>query len=188
MRIRVALLVPGLLLSLLAGCETVGVKDGEPGAEGAGVEERAVPPAGTGELTPEEARARGLEGERGFRGHPLDDPDTPLGERTIYFDFDEAEVPAEYRPVVEAHAVYLAENPGASVTLEGHTDERGSREYNLGLGERRAQAVARLMTLLGAGDTQIRSVSYGEERPARDGHDESAWQYNRRVEIVYRSR
>jgi peptidoglycan-associated lipoprotein len=152
------------------------------------VEDRGTRAADTEGLTPEEARARGLEAGRGFQGDPLDDPDSPLSERIIYFAFDAAEVTAEYRPIVEAHAVYLAENPGASVTLEGHTDERGSREYNLGLGERRAQAVSRRLTLLGARPEQIRTVSYGEERPAREGHDESAWQLNRRVEIRYRSR
>ena len=85
--------------------------------------------------------------------------------------------------MVEAHGRYLADNANASVTLEGHADERGSREYNIALGERRANAVRQLMTLIGANGAQIRVVSYGEERPAVDGHDESAWTQNRRVEI-----
>ena len=120
--------------------------------------------------------------------HPLDDPSTPLGTHTIYFEFDSSDVPASAQPVVEAHAAYLSEHAGASITIEGHADERGSREYNIGLGEKRALAVRRLMSLLGATGPQIRTISYGEERPAADGHEESAWQLNRRVEIVYRTR
>ena len=120
--------------------------------------------------------------------HPLDDSSTPLGARTIYFEFDSSEIPESERGVIEAHARYLSEHSGALITLEGHADERGSREYNIALGERRAEAVRKLMTLLGSTDPQIRTISYGEERPAADGHDESAWGVNRRVEIVYRVR
>ena len=120
--------------------------------------------------------------------HPLDDPATPLGTHTIYFEFDSSDVPTSAQPVIEAHAAYLSEHAGASVTLEGHADERGSREYNIGLGEKRALAIRRLMSLLGVTGPQIRTISYGEERPADAGHEESAWQLNRRVEIVYRTR
>ena len=126
--------------------------------------------------------------EGGFEGHPLDNPDSALGARTIYFEFDSSDVPESERATIEAHARYLSEHAGALLTLEGHADERGSREYNIALGERRAEAVRKLMTLLGAADPQIRTISYGEERPAADGHDESAWGLNRRVEIVYRVR
>lgn len=115
----------------------------------------------------------------------LDDPNSPLATRIIYFEYDSSEIQAQYRPTVEAHAAFLASNPTVSVTLEGHADERGSREYNLALGERRAESVKRQMTLLGASPSQIRNVSYGEERPALDGHDEYAWSQNRRVEILY---
>ena len=86
------------------------------------------------------------------------------------------------------HANYLRENPTATITLEGHGDERGSREYNIGLGERRAQAVRQIMELSGVGANQLTTVSYGEEKPAVDGHDESAWSQNRRVELVYPGR
>ena len=103
----------------------------------------------------------------------------------MYFDFDSAEIKGEGTDIVAAHAKYLAANPATRVRLEGHTDERGSREYNIGLGERRAQAVRRALLLQGAADTQISTVSYGEERPAVAGHDETAWAKNRRVEIVY---
>ena len=108
-----------------------------------------------------------------------------LAKRTVYFDFDSSEIKGEGTDIVAAHAKYLAANPGTRVRLEGHTDERGSREYNIGLGERRAQAVRRALLLQGAADMQISTVSYGEERPAVPGHDEAAWAKNRRVEIVY---
>lgn len=115
----------------------------------------------------------------------LDDPSSHLSVRIIYFAYDSSDIRPEFRPAIEAHAAYLAANPGTSITLEGHTDERGSREYNLALGERRANAVKRQLTLLGASAGQIRTVSYGEERPEVDGHDESAWSQNRRVYILY---
>ena len=120
--------------------------------------------------------------------HPLDDPASPLGARTIYFELDSSEVSESERITIEAHAQYLSEHSGASITLEGHADEQGAREYNIALGEQRANAVRQLMTLLGAASPQIRTISYGEERPTADGHEESAWQLNRRVEIIYRVR
>jgi peptidoglycan-associated lipoprotein len=108
-----------------------------------------------------------------------------LATRIVYFEFDSSEVRGAGVELVAAHARFLAANPGTRVRLEGHTDERGSREYNIGLGERRAQAVRRALMLQGALDGQISTVSYGEERPAAPGHDDDAWAKNRRVEIVY---
>lgn len=108
-----------------------------------------------------------------------------LASRTVYFDLDSAEIRSDSIEIVNNHARTLAANPSTKVRLEGHADERGSREYNIGLGERRAQAVRRALMLQGAGDQQIATVSYGEERPAVTGSDESAWGKNRRVEIVY---
>jgi peptidoglycan-associated lipoprotein len=108
-----------------------------------------------------------------------------LAKRIIYFDFDSSEIKGEGPGVVAAHARYLATNPAVRVRLEGHTDERGSREYNIGLGERRAQAVRRALLLQGATETQLSTVSYGAERPAAAGSNETAWAQNRRVEIVY---
>jgi peptidoglycan-associated lipoprotein len=108
-----------------------------------------------------------------------------LQNRTIYFEFDSSEIKAEYTALITAHARYLASNPSIRVRLEGNTDERGSREYNIGLGERRAQSVRRALTLQGVTDAQITTVSYGEERPAVTGHTEEAWARNRRVDIVY---
>lgn len=102
-----------------------------------------------------------------------------------YFDFDKAVVKADAFEDLSAHAKYLAANPDARLVLEGHADERGTREYNMALGERRAKAVSRFMTVQGAGSNQIEVVSYGEERPAMMGHDESSWAKNRRVELKY---
>jgi peptidoglycan-associated lipoprotein len=103
----------------------------------------------------------------------------------IYFEYDRAEIKPEFVPIVTAHAKYLNANAGNKVRLEGHSDERGSREYNIGLGERRAQAVRRALMLQGVTEAQITTVSYGEERPAVQGSDEAAYAKNRRVELVY---
>lgn len=103
----------------------------------------------------------------------------------VFFEFDSSEIRPEYVPVVAAHASYLVKYPTARVRLEGHTDERGSREYNIGLGERRAQTVRRALLVQGVAEAQITTVSYGEERPAVEGSDEAAYAQNRRVELVY---
>ena len=103
----------------------------------------------------------------------------------VYFDFDRAEIKPEYVAIVTAHAKYLNGNSSRKVRLEGHSDERGSREYNIGLGERRAQSVRRALMLQGVNESQITTVSYGEERPAVQGSDEAAYAKNRRVELVY---
>ena len=103
----------------------------------------------------------------------------------VYFDYDSSEIRSEYVPLVAAHAQYLVKYPTARVRLEGHTDERGSREYNIGLGERRAQTVRRALLAQGVAEAQITTVSYGEERPAVEGSDEAAYGQNRRVELVH---
>ncbi len=127
----------------------------------------------------------GIQGSGGFIGDPLQDPDSMLATRTVYFDFDKSEITSEAREIIEAHAQYLSANPSLRIIVEGHGDERGTREYNLSLGERRGQTVQQVMTLLGVSSTQIEVVSYGEERPAVMGHDENAWAMNRRVEFLY---
>ena len=108
-----------------------------------------------------------------------------LARRSIYYDYDQFDIKDEYRGVVEAHAKYLRENPAARVLIQGNTDERGSREYNVGLGQRRSDGVKKMMVLLGARDNQIESVSLGEEKPQADGHNEAAWSKNRRCDILY---
>lgn len=117
--------------------------------------------------------------------NPLKDPANILSKRTIYFDFDSAAIRDEFRPLIEAHAQYLKGNKQAKTILQGHTDERGSREYNIALGQRRSESVNQAMTLLGVPNDQMEAVSMGEEKPVNEGHDESAWQQNRRVEIHY---
>lgn len=107
-----------------------------------------------------------------------------LSKDTVYFAFDQSNVKPEYMDIVENYVQFLQANPNNRVRLEGHADERGSREYNIGLGERRAQAVRNIMRLRGIPDSQISTVSYGEERPLDSGHDELAWQANRRVQLV----
>ena len=168
---------------LLGACGSGPAARVETGMEGAEVIDSSMPSDSSGS-----ASTFGVSEDAAFEGHPLDDPDSPLSDRTVYFAFDSSRIEGENRAVVEAHALWLAQHPGASVTLEGHADERGTREYNVALGERRANSVRRLMALSGASGGQIRAISYGEERPVMEGHDESAWRLNRRVEIIYRSR
>ena len=112
--------------------------------------------------------------------------DGPLSRLVIYFDFDRSEIRSDFNDMLRAHGAFLADNGGRGVRLEGHADERGSREYNIGLGEQRAQAVRRVLMLQGASADQVATVSYGEERPAALGSDENSYSLNRRVELVYR--
>ena len=123
-------------------------------------------------------------GAEGTSGAQSGGPGAGVG-RIIYFDFDKSDIKPEFAPVVQANAQFLIAHPAAKVKLEGNTDERGTREYNIGLGERRAQAVRRALMLLGIPDTQLTTVSFGAERPAVAGDDETAWAKNRRVELVY---
>lgn len=113
------------------------------------------------------------------------DPASPLAQRVIYFEFDSAVIDGRFQPILDVHSAYLKANPGFKVILQGHADERGSREYNLALGQRRAESVRQAMALLGVPDGQMEAVSLGEEKPAVEGHDESAWKMNRRTEIHY---
>lgn len=118
----------------------------------------------------------------------FDNIESLLSKRVIYFDFDRSEVKSEYRAIVAAHAAYVSAHGSARVTLEGHADERGTREYNLGLGERRGNAISGLLSAAGAMGGQLDTVSYGEERPVCRVSDENCWWQNRRVEIVYTAR
>jgi len=118
----------------------------------------------------------------------LDNADSLLSQRVVYFEFDRSDVRARFRPIIDAHAAYLRANPSARVILEGHADERGSREYNLGLGERRGSSVEDLLRAANVPSRQIEVVSYGEERPVCRESDEDCWQRNRRAEIVYTAR
>jgi peptidoglycan-associated lipoprotein len=116
---------------------------------------------------------------------PLNDPSNILANRSIYFPFDVSAVQAADKPIVEAHAKYLSEHPDRKVRVEGNCDERGSKEYNLGLGQRRADSVKQMLILGGAKASQIETVSYGEEKPRCTDHNEACWKQNRRSDIKY---
>ncbi|MGB1310783.1 MAG: peptidoglycan-associated lipoprotein Pal, partial [Leucothrix sp.] len=115
----------------------------------------------------------------------LNDPSSVLSRRVIYFAYDQSTIEPEYFEILDAHSELLASNPNLTIRLEGHADERGSREYNVALSERRAQAVKQFMDLKGVGSEQSQTVAYGEEVPVDPGHNEAAWSKNRRVEIKY---
>jgi peptidoglycan-associated lipoprotein len=116
---------------------------------------------------------------------PLNDPKGVLANRSVYFDFDSFVVRDDGKPVVENHSGYLTKNKQRKVLVQGNTDERGGTEYNLALGQKRAEAVRKAMNALGVSDTQVEAVSLGEEKPKAQGHDEAAWAENRRADIVY---
>ena len=116
---------------------------------------------------------------------PLNDPKGVLANRSVYFDYDSYAVREDGKPVVQNHSSYLTKNTGRKVLIQGNTDERGGTEYNLALGQKRAEAVRRAMTALGVSDGQLEAVSLGKEKPKAQGHDEAAWAENRRADIVY---
>jgi peptidoglycan-associated lipoprotein len=121
----------------------------------------------------------------GTSSSALKDPNNILSKRSIFYDYDKFDVRDEYRNLVEAHAKYLRENPGARMLIQGNADDRGSREYNLALGQRRAENVKRAMVLLGVNDKQVETVSFGAEKPVAFGQDEESWSKNRRSDLVY---
>ena len=172
-------------LSLAAGCATTPEEQ-----SGAKVEERKPPASGTAgadtrAVQPPKVAAVDLTKPRTDSASVLKDPNNILSKRSIYYDLDKYDVKEEYRALVEAHAKYLRENPNMRILVQGNTDERGSREYNLALGQRRSDGLKRMLTLLGAQERQIEAVSLGEEKPQDGGHDEAAWSKNRRSDILY---
>lgn len=154
---------------LFAGCSSTGSKDGDPGA--------SVEDGG--------ATTTGASQGGSWSGNPLDNPNSLLSTKTIYFDFDQSTIRSEFIDVLRAHAAYLNSNRSSNVLVEGHADERGSREYNIALGERRANTIKRFLQAEGVGEAQINTISYGEERPAALGHGEASWAQNRRGVLVY---
>ena len=163
-----------LLAGLLAACASQQAKE----ESKAGVEEETLTqPA----VQPSTAPAQ----QKSVATDPLHDPNNILSKRSIYYDFDKSIIKDEYRSLVEAHAHYLAGNRSARTTIQGNCDERGSREYNLALGQRRADAVKNAMTVLGAAKSQIETVSFGKEKPRCTEHNESCWSQDRRSDIVY---
>lgn len=135
--------------------------------------------------TPSTADARTVEPITTAPTDPLNDPKGVLAKRSVYFDFDSFIVKDDFKPVVEAHGKYLSANKGRKIVIQGNTDERGGREYNLALGQKRAEAVRKSLSLLGVADSQMEAVSFGEEKPKATGSDEAAWSENRRADIVY---
>jgi len=147
-----------------------------------------------------DASTSGLAGDSGLSGSDMggsgagglgpefSDPNNPLSKQTIYFMLDSSQVQEDFVAVIAAHSQYLAAHPGQRMVLEGHGDERGSREYNIALGEQRAKSVANTMKSQGVSEGQLEVVSYGEEKPAAFDHDEASWELNRRVELVYQGK
>jgi peptidoglycan-associated lipoprotein len=175
---KLVIVAAGAALLALHGCG--GKSAVKANAGGAAGSAPAAASAGNAEGAGVAANA-GTVGEGGAAGRSA-----PAGvARLIYFDFDSAEIRPEFIAVIAAHAHALAANASIRVRLEGHTDERGSPEYNIGLGERRAQSVRRALLLQGVGEAQVATVSYGNQRPAVAGQGEEAWAKNRRVEFVY---
>ena len=172
-----------LMIGLFSACTTTANKSNSATVEDKGSVSSAGSKSTGSESTAATSYATGAESATSMTA--LDDPQSPLSVRIIYFEFDSSEIQSQYRDTIEAHAAFLMANPNVVVSLEGHADERGSREYNLALGERRSQTVKRQMVLLGASPSQIRTTSYGEERPVSEEHDEFGWSQNRRVEIIY---
>jgi peptidoglycan-associated lipoprotein len=116
---------------------------------------------------------------------PLNDPNSPLAKRSIYFDFDSYSVKDDYQSLLGQHAQYLKTHPQRHLLIQGNTDERGTSEYNLALGQKRAEAVRRSLSLMGVSDSQMEAVSLGKEKPMATGHDEASWAQNRRADLVY---
>jgi peptidoglycan-associated lipoprotein len=181
------LIYAALAALILAGCSSTPTQDAAP------VEERTpdagAATTGTGGATTAGTTTPGISGSASGSGtsavSPLKDPRNILSQRNIYFDYDSYVVKTEHRALVEAHAKYLQANRSARVVVQGNTDERGTREYNIALGQKRADAIKKMMLLLGATEAQIETVSFGKEKPRNPGNGENAWAENRRGDIVY---
>jgi peptidoglycan-associated lipoprotein len=178
--VSVALMLAGA--ALLAGCPKKATTV-QPPTAGTQVGAGSATTAGSGGASTNGSPLGGDAGANGARGLGAD-ANGPLSGKVIYFDFDKSEIRPEFAGVITANAQNLTSHPNLRLRLEGNTDERGTREYNIGLGERRAQAVRRALMLQGAAESQLTTVSYGSERPAVEGDDEAAWSKNRRVELV----
>ena len=124
-------------------------------------------------------------GSGNFGSQPWNDPKSPLYERSVYFDFNEYTVQTKYQKTLSAHASFLKANPKQKIIIQGNTDERGTAEYNLALGQRRSDAVRKSLNLMGVSDDQMEAVSFGKEKPKAEGDNEAAWAENRRADIVY---
>jgi peptidoglycan-associated lipoprotein len=160
--------------ALMSACSSTKLAEPAPVVEKP-VAQAATPPADTREIRPVETGTV----------DPLNDPKGVLANRSVYFDFDSYTVRDDGKAVVENHSAYLTKNKQRKVLIQGNTDERGGTEYNLALGQKRAEAVRKAMAALGVSDSQMEAVSLGKEKPKATGHDEAAWAENRRADIVY---
>ena len=174
---RLVIIATFAAAAVAAGCATTPEEQAP-----AGVEERAAKPPAAVETKP---IARVDLTSKPAAGSPLKDPNNILSKRSVYFDFDKFDVKDEFKPLVEAHAKFLRDNASAKMLVQGNGDERGSREYNVGLGQRRSDAVKKMLMLLGARENQIESVSLGEEKPTCNEHTEACWAKNRRDDMLY---
>lgn len=170
----------------LAACSSVSL-DPQAGADGAagGQDSATVADGGAVGSTVDQGSADAEQASSGPDASSLQAAAIAAG-RLVYFDYDSYVIKPEFQKLIEAQARYLASDRSLRVVIEGHTDERGGREYNLALGQRRAEAVRRALGLLGVSEEQVEAVSFGEEKPVAEGSDESAWSQNRRAEISYR--
>jgi peptidoglycan-associated lipoprotein len=174
---RILLAVAPLLLT--AACSNAPTKEAAPG--------KVEPPSQVAQHPTEATTTPNLAGQAAAAGNPLKDPRNILSKRSVFFDYDQSLIKDSDRPLLQAHANYLRQHSNIRLTVQGNTDERGSREYNLALGQRRADAVKRYLTLLGAEDRQIDTISFGKEKPRCTVSDESCWSQNRRADLVYPS-
>lgn len=161
-------------VAFLAGCGST------PDPKGAAVEERGAKPVETprvATVTPDRPGEAGLAALR--------DPKSILSKRSVYFEFDSYVIKDEYRPLVDAHGKFLVGNPKMKMLIQGNADERGSREYNLALGQKRSEALKKALSLMGAKEDQLEAVSLGEEKPKNSGHDDAGWAENRRDDMLY---
>jgi peptidoglycan-associated lipoprotein len=173
------ILWPALLAMALSACGTTG-------GTKATVEDHSSGKTATSGTETTGVGSGGVTGNSmGDAGDPRKNPASPLSKRSVFFDFDSFVVKDEYRPMLEAHAGYLMSKPDAHVILQGNADERGSREYNLALGQKRAEAVRKSLAVLGVKDSQMEAISFGEEKPRNEGHTEAAYAENRRTDVVY---
>ena len=181
MKTTIRLAIAATMMAFLAACSSVKLEDETAGKGPAPIESRD----GAGGAAAGGASGRAVEPVTVGATDPLNDPNSQLAKRSIYFDFDSFVVKDEFRGTVEAHARYLLANNAKRVVIQGNTDERGSREYNLALGQKRAEAVRRAMSALGVPDKQMEAVSFGEERPRATGADDASYAENRRADLVY---
>jgi peptidoglycan-associated lipoprotein len=181
-KILTSLAALGTVIGMLGGCASQAPKEQEPARVETGkpaitqVEPVRPPPRDPVVTTVKETP---------IVANPLKDPGSILSKRSIFYDYDSNVVKDEYKPVITAHARFLTLNRNRKIAIQGNTDERGSREYNIALGQRRADGVKQMMVLLGVQEAQIETVSFGEEKPRSQGKDEAAFSENRRSDIVY---